>query len=111
MSKSSNKEFTELIFFNYFPTPENGGVPPAAAPQVPSSPPPAPPVDPPRPERPERKSLTTVILVLATVLGVTLIAYGYVSNTGFTFNKSERPAVECAELPDGGVICREPANG
>lgn len=98
MSKSTNKEFAELIFFNYFPTPENGGVPPT------------PPVeDLRRPEKPERKSLMPLIMVLATILGVLLIAYGYVSNTGFTFNKSERPAVECADLPEGGVMCRKPA--
>lgn len=100
MSKSLNKEFSELIFFNYFPTPENGGTPPE------------PPVeDLPRREKPERKSLMPVILVLSAILGVMLIAYGYVNSTGFTFNNSERPAVECADLPEGGVMCRRPANG
>lgn len=100
MNKNTNKEFAELIFFNYFPTPENGGTPPE------------PPADNlPRPEKPERKSLMPLILTLATILGVLLIAYGYVSNTGFTFNKSARPAVECADIPDGGVMCRRPANG
>lgn len=100
MSRNVNKEFADIMFYNYFPTPDNGG----------SSPPP---VDLPpkgRPERPERKSLTTVIVVLAAVLGVLLVAYGYVSNTGFTINNSERPAVECADLPEGGVMCRRPAS-
>lgn len=95
-----NKEFSEIIFYNYFPTRENGGTPP-----------PAPVENLPRREKPERKSLMPLILVLATILGVLLIAYGYVSTTGFTFNSSERPAVECADLPEGGVWCREPANG
>ena len=93
MSKNTNKEFAELIFFNYFPTPEL----PVEGLR--------------RPEKPERKSLMPFIMVLATILGVLLIAYGYVQNTGFTFNNSERPAVECADLPEGGVMCRRPANG
>lgn len=103
MNKNTNKEFSEIIFFNYFPTLENGGTPPE------------PPVEdlprPRKPERPKQKSLVPLILVLSAVLGVMLIAYGYVQNTGFTFNKSERAAVECADLPEGGVMCRRPTNG
>jgi hypothetical protein len=93
-----NRKFAEIMQFNYFPQPDNGGSPP-------------PPVDlpPRRRRRPDpKKSLTNFIVVLAAMLGVMLLAYGYGSNTGFTFNKSERPAVECADAPDGGVICRRP---
>lgn len=55
-----------------------------------------------------KKSLTNFIVVLAAILGVMLLAYGYGVNSGFTFNNSERPAVECADLPEGGVMCRRP---
>jgi hypothetical protein len=53
-------------------------------------------------------TLTKFIVFLAAILGVMLVAYGQGTSSGFTFNNSERPAVECADLPDGGVMCRRP---
>lgn len=95
-----NKEFSEIIFYNYFPTPENGGTtPPLVAADLPR---------PRKPERPEQKSLVPLILVLATLFGIILISYGYVQSTGFTFNDSQRSAAECADMKDGGVMCRRP---
>lgn len=94
-------EFASLITYNYFPQPNDGAPPPPQVADLPRR----------EPERPERKSLMPLILGLATILGVLLIAYGYVNSTGFTLNDSQRPAVECADIPDGGVMCRRPQNG